>query len=291
MARRVGNRLKQILSLTVILILCLGLLFSVINARVVRVEHRTVSVKGKNPDLDGLRILFVSDLKISNSRQARQTAKMLHKMTYLNPDLIIIGGDITGRNLIQRIKPLFDENAVSETVNELCAARDQFLIGIRDLNIPIYAVYGDEDVMMESNVEGVTFLNDTQTTVYYGNASILLAGASDHSSGLSVKYRFNDVNADYNIFIGHDPSYLMEVASTQSWSKRVLYNLALFGHCLDGQVRLGPVCLRYGKTISEYEHSDVLDMKTLFSAGIGTEYLPVRFGTRPTAYLLEFVNK
>ena len=291
MAKRAGNRLKRILSLTVILILCLGLLFSVINARVVRVEHRTVSVKGKNPDLDGLRILFVSDLKISNSRQARQTAKMLHKMTYLNPDLIIIGGDITGRNLIQRIKPLFDENAVSETVNELCAARDQFLIGIRDLNIPIYAVYGDEDVMMESNVEGVTFLNDTQTTVYYGNASIMLKGASDFSSGLPVDKSVIDVNADYNIFIGHDPIFLDEALNAKSWITRSLYNMALFGHYLDGQVRIGPVCLLYRKDISEHMRSDVLDMITIYSAGIGTEYLPVRFGTRPTAYLLEFVNK
>lgn len=291
MGKQKKTGFKRIVTLSVLLLLCLGLLFSVINARTVRVERRTISVRGKNPDLDGLKILFVSDFKISNGRQARHAAKMMRKMTYLEPDLIIIGGDITGRNAIQRILPIFDENAPVDTASALCAARDQFLIGIRDLDIPVYAVYGDEDVMMESNVEGVTFLNDTQTTVYYGNASIVLAGASDRSSGVSVRSRFNDVNADYNIFIGHDPSYLMEVASTQSWSKRVLYNLALFGHSLGGQVRIGPVCFMYGDLIKEYENSDVLDMKTLFSEGIGTEYLPIRIGTRPTAYLLEFVNK
>ena len=35
-----------------------------------------------------------------------------------------------------------------------------------------------------------------------------------------------------------------------------------------------------------YESSMALDVNTLISEGIGTEYLPVRIGTKPTAYLI-----
>lgn len=70
------------------------LLCGVIKARTVRVVYGTASLKNLDYRLDGIKILYVSDLKISNGSDAEDALKLMKRLSQLEPDLILLGGDL-----------------------------------------------------------------------------------------------------------------------------------------------------------------------------------------------------
>ena len=289
MAEKRKFRLGRFVTLILCLMLSLFLLFAVINAKVVRIHRETVTVSRLNPRLYGYRILFLSDLKISSEREARQSAALVRRLVALDPDLIILGGDITGKNLIQTLRERFSPGAEAENTTQLTKARDTFLAGIYGIGVPCFAVYGEEDIKLEqasASFSDVMFLDNAYYPVNVNGAYVLLAGTSDYSSRTSVKNLFPERSADLTVFICHDPTTILREVSQL---RRV--DLALAGHTLGGQVTAGGLHLVHGDVIRDNEYGKALDLNYLISDGIGTEFLPLRVGTRPTAYLLEIISQ
>lgn len=276
--------------LTLILVFFCVLLYGTVNARIVRVMNVVADVRNLDSRLDGYRILYVSDFKISNNAEARQAANLLKKLCKLEPDILIIGGDVTGKNLIQFARTLFSKDEISAVSDELTQARDNFFLKLGALSVPCYIVPGDEDQVMSPETQQltkVTMLSGSWVDLNVRGASVVIAGAPDYKAGKSInKSDYYDKNADFYLFVSHDPRYLRDISLLKRWDGKPLTDMALSAHTLGGQVNIAGVHLLYGDVTESYESSMALDVNTLISEGIGTEYLPVRIGTKPTAYLI-----
>ena len=90
--------------LTLILLLTVVLLYGVINARIVRVQYGTASLKNLDYRLDGIKILYLSDIKISNKTEAKDALKLVNRLNELEPDIILFGGDFIGDSLINDLR-------------------------------------------------------------------------------------------------------------------------------------------------------------------------------------------
>ena len=97
------------------------------------------------------------------------------------------------------------------------------------------------------------------------------------------------------LILFHDPRiYNQVVLAAKKRGGTAAQYLLLSGHTLDGQVRLGSFALAHRREFSNYVlsanpdgfYSDDTGLRMLLSSGIGSELIPFRLGTRPTAYII-----
>jgi predicted MPP superfamily phosphohydrolase len=99
--------------------------FSVGQAVVDRTRVR-VQLPGLHPDLDGLRLVQISDLHIGNALDARRLERMVERTNALDPDVIALTGDIFD----------FDPSQIEAGARRLAALRARH---------GVYAVLGNHD--------------------------------------------------------------------------------------------------------------------------------------------------
>lgn len=94
-------------------------------ARVERTRVR-VSIPGLHPDLEGFRVVQISDLHIGNGLEAERLERMLEKTNALDPDVIVLTGDLFD----------FDPSFIEGGARRLSALRARY---------GVYAVLGNHD--------------------------------------------------------------------------------------------------------------------------------------------------
>ena len=278
-------------------LLCLALiisgliLFGAINARVVRVKYESVSVSGLDDRLVGTRVLFVSDLKLTSAREAQRAAKLMKKLDGLNPDIIIIGGDVTDKSLLDLIKLATGED-ISEVTSRQNLVRDEFFMLINDLSAPVVIVPGDADTVPDAaslkRTQNIVYLNGEQKAFKINGAKLTVYGCGDYSSGTLAGFNYDDDGATCVIAVTHDPNGYRNISIKQK-NGLFLADLVLSGHTLGGQISVGGFSLFHAQTDKEYPvgtSSYIRGVPLIVSSGIGCEYIPLRIGTRPTAHLI-----
>ena len=85
-----------------------------------------VEIPGLHPGLDGLRLVQISDLHIGNSLEAARLERMVARTNALDPDVIVVTGDIFD----------FDPSHIDEGAQRLAALRAR---------LGVYAVLGNHD--------------------------------------------------------------------------------------------------------------------------------------------------
>jgi len=273
--------LKKRLAPTAISLICLMLaltvLYGTVNAKVVRVREETVQIDGLDEKLEGVKILFVSDFKLTSTDEAAKAVKLMNRLSQLKPDLIILGGDITQ----------LSDGADAQKIAQLKAAQNEFLSGINELSMPIYAVYGDNDLILTQQYSNITYLNDEQKAIRVNGAKLTLYGVSDYASGVTKEFGYEEDGATAVIAVTHDPAayHLITVNNTGNKPK---VDLILAGHTLGGQINLAGKTFRYADEPEQYLKGEYkFSSPMLISGGIGWEVLPMRLGTRAEAVLVE----
>jgi len=94
----------------------------------VLVDHTLVRVRipGLHPELDGLRLVQISDLHIGNTLEATRLERMVERTNALDPDVIALTGDLFD----------FDPSCIDEGAQRLAALRAR---------LGVYAVLGNHD--------------------------------------------------------------------------------------------------------------------------------------------------
>jgi predicted MPP superfamily phosphohydrolase len=100
--------------------------FSFGQSRVARTRVR-VALPGLSPALAGLRVVQISDLHIGNGLEGKRLSRMLERSNALEPDLIVITGDIFD----------FDPAFIEDGVRRLAGLRAR---------LGVYAILGNHDV-------------------------------------------------------------------------------------------------------------------------------------------------
>ena len=200
-----------------------------VGQRRVEVERVDLPVRGLPDALAGLRVAHITDLHIGLQLRAPLLRELLARVNALEPDLIVITGDVFD----------FDPRYIDEGAAELAA-----------LSAPlgVFAVLGNHDSYTGSDAvakalcerSGIRVLRDEWERVEFEGAALALVGVEDPGRGWNerdsehaeMERLAGEVPADLpRVLLIHRPSWFAQAA-------RLGFPIALAGHTHGGQIAL-----------------------------------------------------
>lgn len=197
-----------------------------------KTEEVTIKVNGLHPDLDGLRIVQISDMHLAGFyHHGEILVKVNNKVNELKPDLILNTGDFV----------TFGWREFGRMDTILCKAKSKYgnyaILGNHDFGTyhPFFTEADRENnVSILNNLvtaSGYKVLNDENAEVSKGNARLALIGIKtkgrhpDIIHGDLTKAISGTDSADFKILLSHDPNH---------WEEKVTgktdIDLTLSGH-------------------------------------------------------------
>jgi uncharacterized protein len=236
------------------------------------VEHQKIQLPRLPRQLDGFRIVQLSDIHHSPFTSREQIERAVETANNLKPDLIALTGDYVSK-----------ERAYAAPCAEL--------LGKLRARYGVYAVLGNHDHWTDAalitdlfRAEKITVLVNQGMRFENNGAAFWLAGVDDTMVGLEdLSLALAGSSADeFKLLLAHNPIILRRAA-------RAGVDLVLSGHTHGGQVNL-----RSGRRESRRPRRRLLkglarqgETQIYVTRGLGTVVLPVRFGCPPEVSLLE----
>jgi predicted MPP superfamily phosphohydrolase len=246
-----------------------------------RVREIDVPIPGLNPDLEGLRLVQLSDIHLSPFLSAQELERVIHAANEMKPHLALVTGDL----ISSRGDPL-----------DACLRR----LSTLKTDAGILACMGnhehfsdaEEYASVQGGQLGIRFLRSLNMPLRFGNATLNVAGVDyqrmspSHTGYLRGAERLV-VPGSLNLLLSHNPD-VFPIAAAQG------YDLTVAGHTHGGQVNIEILSreinparfftpyvyglyqlARGGRTASAY-----------VSRGIGTIGIPARVGAPPEIAVL-----
>ena len=285
------GRRRIALAAVLLVVALVGALFGwmALQARITHVRKAVVYLEDLPSALDGTTLLYVSDLNIRSTADARRTQRLMNKLSELQPDVLLLGGDYCGGKILDG-RPDADEGGQ--------AAALAFLRSLSSFNAPLgkYAVAGEQDQVLSGLKEalsdgGVTLLDDGCATIEKSGGQLVLAGLSDVSE---KRTPYSEIGGYFDgsecvIALTHNPSGYIGIRVAEARSGGAWADLVLAGHTLGGQIRA------FGRTIYTLPEAEarclggwyyVGDLPMLVSQGVGCSGVLLRLGTQSEVWLL-----
>jgi predicted MPP superfamily phosphohydrolase len=254
---------------------CVGALAALRGPHVRRVDIR---VEGLAPDLDGMRIVQISDLHAGPTMRRAYVQRVVDMTKQLAPDLIALTGDIVDGSvsrLASRVAPL---QALTS------GHRAFFVLGNHDYysGAPSWSAHFE--------AMGFRVLRNTHVTIAHGAARVLIGGVVDFAARHSdpeARPRPDlatdgEMQPAFRLLLAHNPKIapLAEQAG---------FDLQLSGHTHAGQFFPWTIVIHWVHGPHAAGLSRRGRLWVYVSAGTGTWGPPVRLGTRPELTLLRLV--
>jgi uncharacterized protein len=252
-----------------------------------KTEEVTVKIKGLNKDLDGIRIVQLSDLHLASFyHHMKVLEKVTDKINSFNPDLILNTGDFVtfgwrefGRNdtILSRMKSRYGNFAVLGN-HDSGGYNPTFTEADRNNNVLIM------NNLIRSS--GYKVLNNEFTIVRIGSAKVGLIGVT--TMGRHPNIIHGDLNlatsgldsADIKIFLSHDPNHWEEAVKLKTD-----INLTLSGHTHGMQMGILTKNFKWSPSKYFYPHwSGLYSYKDQFlyvNRGLGLLAVPFRIWMPP----------
>jgi predicted MPP superfamily phosphohydrolase len=242
------------------------------------VRRVDIRVEGLAPDLDGFRIVQISDLHAGPTMRLAYVQRVVDMTKELAPDLIALTGDIVDGS-VSRLAP-----HVAPLAALAAGDRAFFVLGNHD--------YYSGAVPWTAHFEAMGFrvLRNAHVTIARGGARLLIGGVIDYAARMTDPEAGPrpDLAADGNarpafrLLLAHNP----KVAAL---AEQAGFDLQLSGHTHAGQFFPWTFVIH----LVHGPHAAGLSrrgrMWVYVSAGTGTWGPPVRLGTRPELTLLRLV--
>lgn len=236
------------------------------------VEHRQIKLRRLPRELDGFRVVQLSDIHHSPFTSREQIERAVETANSLQPDIVALTGDYVSK-----------ERAYAAPCAEL-------LSGLR-ARYGVYAVLGNHDHWTDAalitdlfRAEGITVLVNQGMRFENNGAAFWLAGVDDTMVGLEDLSLALAGSSDheFKLLLAHNPIILRRAA-------RAGVDLVLSGHTHGGQVNLRPERNAAGRPRRRLLKGLARQGETqiYITRGLGTVVLPVRFGCPPEVSLLE----
>lgn len=249
--------------------------YSLVEARLIRVRRDTVGSADLPLALDGLRIVFVSDIHAGPYLRRRGMDRLVARLNALEPDVLLLGGDYVGG---EAHGARWFYPAIAHAQARLCKI----------------AVLGNHDVWEGAGearaglaAAGFTLLENANVDARTPEgATLFFGGVEDFRTGHPDvgKAALGIEPGAFAVLVSHNP----DVFATQLESTCEVWDLALSGHTHGGQVTLfgGPGLTRPSHYGFHKGWSKVNGVDVLVSAGAGTVTLPLRFFARPEIHVI-----
>ncbi len=236
------------------------------------IEHKQIRLRRLPQELDGFRIVQLSDIHHSPFTSREQIERAVATANSLQPDIVALTGDYVSKER-QYAAP--------------CAE----LLGTLRARHGVYAVLGNHDHWTDAalitdlfRAEGMTVLVNQGMRFEKNDAAFWLAGVDDTMVGLEdlpLALAGSSVD-EFKLLLAHNPVILRRAAQAG-------VDLVLSGHTHGGQVSL-----RSERSASGRPRRRLLkglarrgETQIYVTRGLGTVVLPVRFGCPPEVSLLE----
>ena len=236
------------------------------------VEHHQIHLQRLPRELDGFRIVQLSDIHHSPFTSREQIERAVETANSLQPDIVALTGDYVSK-----------ERAYAAPCAEL-------LSGLRARH-GVYAVLGNHDHWTDAalitdlfRAEGITVLVNQGMRFENNGAAFWLAGVDDTMVGLEdlPLALAGSSDNEFKLLLAHNPIILRRAA-------RAGVDLVLSGHTHGGQVSLRSERNKAGRPRRRLLKGLARQGETqiYITRGLGTVVLPVRFGCPPEVSLLE----
>ena len=276
--------------------------FMFVNARIVQVKYTDVYLRQLPQELDGTKLLYVSDIHITSEFDVRRTRELMNQLQYADADLLLLGGDYTDVRLWRQLPAFGDEEQLRQLSAEAETLSHEWMRSLANFHAPLgkFAVMGNHDaadphLAAAMDEGGVQLLVNEAVTVQKNGAELTVAGvgiAMEDNETLDTYDPYvlaKQVPADACcVLLSHEPDALPQMFTIDSEGGAWI-DLALCGHTHGGQVRFGnwvPINnsdygLRYLSGWAEH-----VSGWSLTSNGLGTTGLPIRFGAPAQVHLI-----
>lgn len=226
-------------------------------------------------ELDGFKIVQISDLH--NAKFGTDNKRLIAKIEELNPDIIVITGDLVDSNHtnINRVLKFID------VIVRVC---------------PVYYVTGNHEYWLSKDdfnklitgldERGVIILNNECVVISKGEASFNLIGIDDNNlADDTLNNIVKSCGDNFNLILVHEPQYLHDYSNSKA-------DLVLSGHAHGGQIRLpfigGVVAPGQGfnpkYTEGKYQDGDTT---MIVSRGLRNSIIPLRLFNDPEVVYVE----
>ena len=219
---------------------------------------------------DGARVLLVTDIHTGPFLQASALAETFLRLQDLQPDLILLGGDLT-TGTVEEFRP--------------------FMPAFSALQAPlgVFAVMGNHDYYSgtpQRLVElirqtGVTLLDNCSVRLEREGASLTLAGIDDLHWGRPDLPAALGGGEPPHLLLSHNPDVFFDAA----WRG---VGLVLAGHTHGGQIRLPglPLVIKMSRYALDEGRFLSDGSQLVVSRGLGVTGVPVRWDCPPEAVLV-----
>ncbi len=254
------------------------------------VSIRKVEYKKENlpPQLDNFKIVFISDIQADHYTDEGRLRKYLDKVNSLNPDLILISGDLITNG------PDYIELSARE-------------VGKLKAKYGIYSCVGDHDnwayrndyarslteVKSALNYHGVQMIDNAIKTIVVDSTEIaitLITNTYVETVPQNVLDSLSSNNeGDFKIFLTHQPQeFLIGTAQKNN------FDLFLAGHTHGGQITFVFPFVQLTPTMFEtsYIRGDFWfdSMLMIINRGLGMSLAPLRYNSTPEITLIVLKN-
>jgi hypothetical protein len=254
--------------------LVVGALVALRGPHVRRVD---IPIEGLHPDLEGFRIVQISDLHVGLTIRRRYVERVVELAESLTPDMIALTGDIVDGSvaaLAPHVEPL----------RRLTATPTFFILGNHD------CYSGAAPWIAHFKAMGMRVLLNSNEVMTRGAARLLIGGVVDPALRMShpdLEPRAdhaaaNGGDADLRVLLAHNPKLAPLGA-------RAGFDLQLSGHTHAGQFFPWTLAVRLVHAPHVAGLSREGRMHVYVSAGTGTWGPPVRFGTKPELTVVRLV--
>lgn len=243
------------------------------------VRHVDIPVEGLDADLEGLRIVQISDLHVGPTIGARYVRRVVRMANELTPDIVALTGDLIDGS-VARLAP-----QVASLAALMPAGRVFLVLG----NHEYYA--GAAPWIVHFEALGLRVLLNEYATIAIGGSRVVVGGVLDPAAQLSDPAlaprpdlaAAQDAGPAFRLLLAHNPK-LAPLA------EKAGFDLQLSGHTHAGQFFPWTLAVHLVHAPHVAGLSRRGRMWVYVSAGTGTWGPPVRFGTEPELTLLRLVR-
>lgn len=237
-------------------------------------EEVDLAIPDLAPDLEGLRVVQLSDIHLSPFLSRAELARCVDMANETRANIALVTGDlITGLH-----------DPIDDCLDELKRLRaDGGVYGCMG-NHEFY-IEAESYVQHEGARRGLHFLRHQQRELSFGSAKLNLAGV-DHQWKKKTYLAGADrllVPGQLNVLMSHNPATFPKAAA-QGW------DVTFAGHMHGGQINfeLMEANLNYARLATPYIYGIYREGRSAMyvTRGIGTVVMPVRFGAPPEVALI-----
>lgn len=236
------------------------------------IERQEIFLRRLPKQLDGFRIVQLSDLHYGPFVDARHLERAVETANRLNPDLIALTGDYISQ-----------ERGYAAPCAEV--------VGRLRAHLGVFGVLGNHDHWTDAKLitdlfqaEGIRMLINEGLRIDVGDDAFWLAGVDDTMVGLEdlPLSLAGSRDGEMKLLLAHNPVILRRAA-------RADVDLVLSGHTHGGQVAIRPEKNRSGRPRRRILRGlgRRANTQIYVTRGLGTVVLPIRYGCPPEVSLLE----